>query len=44
VVVAKAITDFSSVLSSFFLNMYQSLDPQLCKSYQELLIKEKISE
>jgi hypothetical protein len=49
VVVAKAITDFSAVLSSFFLqwqesNMYQSVDPQLLKSYQELLIKEKISE
>jgi hypothetical protein len=49
VVVAKAITDFSSVLPPFFLqwqesNMYQSVDPQLCKSYQELLIKEKISE
>jgi len=45
--VAKAITDFSSVLSSFFnqwqeTNMCQSIHPSLCKTYQELLMKETI--
>ncbi len=47
--VAKAITDFSFVLSSFFNQlqdtiMCQSVDPSLCKTYQELLMKEKIYE
>jgi len=47
--VAKAITEFSSVLSSFFNqwqenNMCQSVYPSLCKTYQELLMKEKIHE
>ena len=47
--VAKAITDFSFVLSSFFNQwqdtiMCQSVDPSLRKTYQELLMKEKIYE
>jgi len=47
--VAKAITDFSSVLSFFFnqwqeTNMCQSVHPSLCKTHQELLMKEKIHE
>jgi hypothetical protein len=47
--VAKAITEFSSVLSSFFdqwqdTNICQSVDPLLRKKYQELVMKEKIHE
>jgi hypothetical protein len=45
-VVAKAITDFSSVLSSMFnqwqeRNQFQNVDPSLRKKYEELLIKQK---
>jgi len=48
-VVAKAITDFSSVLSSMFnqwqeCNKFQNVDPSLRNSYEELLIKQKIYE
>jgi hypothetical protein len=48
-VVAKVITDFSSVLSSLFnqwqeQNQYQNVDPVLQKTYKELLIKKKITE
>jgi hypothetical protein len=47
--VAKAITEFSSVLSSFFnqwqdTKICQSVDPSLRKTYQKLAMKEKIYE
>jgi hypothetical protein len=46
---AKAISDFSSVLSSMFnqwqeCNKFQNVDPSLRNSYEELLIKQKIYE
>jgi hypothetical protein len=48
-VVAKVITDFSSVLFTLFnkwqeQNQYQNVDPVLPKTYKELLIKKKITE